>query len=640
MRQVGKINQALISVVLFILVMFLNGCGSEGTPEKPAEGTSPALDRPFDGATLPDTSEPVHPKGERPGLPEDINWLTNEEDPVFASPEARKGGVFRDSLISFPMTFRMVGPDSNGSFAGVLRSNAFSLIGIHPNTMNIIPEIATHWAFGKDKKTMYFKLNPEARWSDGYPVTAADFAYTLEFMRSKHIIAPWYNDYYTREIDRVIIYDDYTIAVVGTKAEPDLYLKLGISPTPKHFYGVLSEDFVKKYNWEIEPNTGPYQIREFKKGKFVKLRRKEDWWGKNMKYFKNRYNVDEVVYEVVRDSNIQWEYFKKAKQDVFGMTIPKYWYEKSKTPVVEKGYVRKIWFYNDTQQSAQGMWLNQDKEIFKDKNLRYAFAHAMNIEKVIEQVLRNDYERLEQGFMGYGPYTNPHVKARRWDLLKVEEIMTASGWKKGEDGIWVKGPNRFSVEVVYSLDEHTPRIVVLKEEAKKAGIELRLQQMDGSAMFKKVLEKKHDVAWMGWSTSLRPQYWEHFHSANAHIPQTNNITNTDDPEMDRLIDAYRNSLDEKERIALSWKIQEKIHETGCFVPTFRVPYVREACWRWWRLPKVPGTRHTLSLFDPFSSTTGGLFWYDKALYEETREAMAAGRAFDPVTLVDETYKIR
>ena len=110
-----------------------------------------------------------------PELPEDIEWLTNDTDPVYASPEAKKGGTFRDSLLSFPATFRSVGPDSNNSFAGVLRSNQLGLIGIHPNTENIIPELATHWAFGKDKKTMYFKLNPKARWSDGNPVTAQRF---------------------------------------------------------------------------------------------------------------------------------------------------------------------------------------------------------------------------------------------------------------------------------------------------------------------------------------------------------------------------------------------------------------------------------------------------------------------------------
>ena len=64
-----------------------------------------------------------------------------------------------------------------------------------------------------------------------------------------------------------IVYDDHTLAVVSTKAQPDLHLKIGISPTPGTFYHPLGEDFVRKYNWKIVPNTGPYQISDFKKGK-------------------------------------------------------------------------------------------------------------------------------------------------------------------------------------------------------------------------------------------------------------------------------------------------------------------------------------------------------------------------------------
>jgi microcin C transport system substrate-binding protein len=572
-------------------------------------------------------------------LPGDLKWLTNETDPVYASSDATKGGTFKTGLLSFPLTFRVVGPDANSGFRSAILGNQLSLIGIHPNTDNIIPELATHWAFGKDKKTMYFKLNKNARWSDGHPVTAHDFTYTLEFMRSKHIIAPWYNDYYTREIDKVTIFDDHTIAVSATKRKPELHLWVSLTPTPRHFYGELSKDFVQKYNWKIVPNTGPYQISDFKKGKYIKFKRKRDWWAKDLRHFKNRFNVNTVVFTVVRDFNLMWEYFKKAKIDVFAITLPKFWHVKSKIPIFENGYVHKIWYYNDTPQSSQGLWLNQDRAIFRDKRVRYAFAHAMNIQKVIEKVLRNDYFRLEHGFIGYGEYSNNNIKARRFDLNKVDEYMKEAGWRRGSDGIWAKNGLRFSVEVNYSFEEHTPRLVVLKEEAKKAGIELRLQKLDPSADYKKVLEKKHDVAWSGWGISMRPQYWEHFHSVNAHKPQTNNITNTDDPKIDKLIEAYRNSLEVEERKKLSREIQVVIHEIGPFVPTFMVPYVRQAFWRWWRLPNTPGTKASESLFSPFDSATGGLFWYDKQLYDETKKAMKKKKSLPPTTIIDETYKM-
>ena len=571
-------------------------------------------------------------------LPDSIEWITNNDAPVYSSTEAEKGGTFHQAILSFPMTFRTVGPDSNGSFRSAILDNQLNLINIHPDTEEILPELATHWAFGDDKKTMYFRLDKDARWSDGTPVTSSDFQYTLEFMRSEHIIAPWYNDYYTREIDKVTVYDKHTLSVKSTKAQPDLHLKLNLGPIPGHYYGELDENFVHKYNWKIVPNTGAYRIEDFRKGKFIRFKRKENWWAKERRYFKNRFNADYVQYNVVRDYNMLWEYFKKGRIDVFGLTIPKYWHEKSDTDVFRKGYVKKIWFFNSTQRSASGMWLNQDKAIFKDKRVRYAFAHAMNIERVIDKVLRGDYFRLAHGYVGYGDYSNNSISPRTYSIEKVSELMTDAGWQRGENGIWEKDGRRFSVEVTYGFEQHTPRLVVLKEEARKAGVELRLQKLDSSAAFKKFLEKQHDVAWMGWSTGLRPAFWQHWHSDNAHKPQTNNITNTDDPEIDRLIDQYRESLSAEERKGLSKEIQEKIHELGAFVPTFMVPYVREGYWRWIRLPEFHGTKKSGTLFDPFNTMTGGLFWIDTGERERTLEAKDSGEVFDPVTVKDERYK--
>ncbi len=619
---------------LFVIVLVLICCLGCDRPKNMDNKENQEKNETESGSVAISTRERVYEK-----LPENVHWLTNQADPVFASLDAQKGGTIRSALLSFPMTFRVVGPDSNGSFRGAILDNHLSLINIHPNTKNIIPELATHWAFGDDKKTMYFKLDQDAKWSDGYPVTAWDFVYTLTFMRSEHIIAPWYNDYYSKEIESVVVYDDYTIGVKSTKAVPDLNLKLGISPIPEHFFNTLGPQFVQDYNWAIVPNTGAYQIDEFKKGRFIKFKRKHDWWAREKKYFQNRLNVDYVLYTVIRAFNLQWEHFKKGRIDAFSLNLPKYWHDKTQTRVFENGYVNRIWFYNDLQRPSRGMWLNLDKEIFKDKRLRYAFAHAMNIEKVIDKVLRGDYSRLSQPFFGYGKYTDYTITPRAYDIKKVESLMGDAGWKRGSDGIWLKGGKRFSVTITYGFDEYMPQLVVLKEDALKAGIQLDLEKLDSTATFKKILEKKHDVAWMGWSTNLRPSYWQGWHSDNAHKPQTNNITNTDDPDLDALIDQYRASLDEQERIDLSLVIQNKIHEIAAYVPTFMVPYVRTGFWRWLRLPSFHGTRMSEGLFDPFSSTVGGLFWIDKKIREQTLDAMKKGIRFEPEIIVDEQFKI-
>ncbi|MEI8346919.1 MAG: ABC transporter substrate-binding protein, partial [Pseudomonadota bacterium] len=229
-------------------------------------------------------------------LPKDLKWVTNDDDPEFASTEAITGGSLHLYIPSFPMTLRVVGPDSNGATRDLILDNQWGLLGTHPNTDKVIPALATHWAYGKDHKTVYYKLNPNARWSDGKPVTTDDFIFGLEFMRSKYIVAPWYNNHYTEDFDKIIKYDDLTLAIVAKKprSNRELHYYNDISPQPRHFFK-MDENWVKNYNWAIVPNTGPYQLENIDKGKSLTFKRVDNWWAKDLKYYRHRFNVDRVV---------------------------------------------------------------------------------------------------------------------------------------------------------------------------------------------------------------------------------------------------------------------------------------------------------------------------------------------------------
>jgi microcin C transport system substrate-binding protein len=576
-------------------------------------------------------------------LPKDIKWITNNNFKTFASPDAKKGGTYNYYINSFPLTFRNVGPDNNQDTRDYFSYNQLSLIAIHPNTEELVPSLATHWAFDNDGRTMYFKLNKDAKWSDGKPVIADDFIYTLEFMRSKYINDPFYNDYYTREIDKVIKYDNTTISVSAPKKIADLWLRIVISPIPKHFYGKLNKDFVKKFNWAIEPNTGPYILKEYSKGKYLIFERKKDWWAKDLKFYKNRYNVDRFKLMVIRDENVAFEYLKKGEIDSFFTAptkFPEFWHDRGKGELFDKGYIHKIWFYTDTAQTTYGFWLNMDKEIFKDRNVRYAFAHAINFEKLNQKIFRGDYERLNSFYTGFGEYTNKNIRAREYNISKIEMYMKKSGWNRGKDGIWEKNGQRYSITISYGTSLHDSRMVFLKEEAKKAGIEFVLELLDPSTWYKKISQQKHDVVFMGqYGAGLRPSPWQTFHSINAHKPNTNNATNTDDPEMDKLIEAYDNSLSSAERIRLSHKIQERINEICAWISLYKVPYIRDFYWRWIKHPKIAATKNSSSAEGIFEFPPEiGLFWIDEDVKKETLQAMKEGKAFKPVTIIDKTYK--
>ena len=590
-----------------------------------------------------------------PGLPEQLPgglvWHTNDTDPEFASPDAIQGGTFRAWMLAYPLTLRMVGPDSNGSFTGYLRYNNYGPVGFHPETRQPIPALATHWAFGDDGRSVYFSIDPDARWSDGESVTADDFVFAVQFMRSKEIIAPWYNNHYTERVKHVRKYDDLTFGVLGADAKPqdEMLSQYQFAPVPVHFHR-MSDRWVSEYNWKPQPTTGPYMVGDVRKGKHVDMVRNKEWWGNDQRFYRYRFNPDRIRVKVIRDMNTAWQHFLKGEIDSFGLVLPNFWHEKAQGELFDKGYINKYWYYNKLPVPSSGMYLNVSDPILADKNIRYGIAHAMNFDRVISTILRGDYERLPTFQLGFGEYDNLSIKPREFDLAKAGEYLDDAGFaERGSDGIRVRTDDdgniaRLSFRVTYGSPHHEERLVVLKEEAKKAGLELQLQLLDSSASFKQIQEKKHQIGWMGWNSSgLSPRFWEHFHSVNANKTQTNNITNHADPAMDKLIMQFRGSADKAERIQLSHQLEQMVHDSGVVIPTVQVPYTREGAWRWVRLPEHLGTRSSGTLFNSqtysagvFSS--GGLFWLDPEMKEETLKAKSGGEAFEPVTRVDATHR--
>ena len=495
------------------------------------------------------------------------------------------------------------------------------LTGFHPNTLEIIPAIATSWAYGQDGKTVFYKLDPKAKWSDGVSVTADDFLFTIEFMRSKNINAPWYNNHYTNEITDISKYDDHTISITGRVAKPkdELHYYYGISPTPKHFYKEIKKDWVKKHNWKIVPNTGPYQISKIKKGKQITFLRKKEWWAAERPLNKNRFNADKVLLKVIRDTNIAYKHFEKGELDSYTLVLPDFWHNKAKGKLYDNGYLEKFVFYNDAPRSSSGLFLNTKNPLLSDKNIRIALAHSLNFEKIIKTILRNDYERLPAFHSGYGEFSNTNIKARKFDLTLANEILDKSGWtQRGGDGIRLKDNKRLSLNLVYGRKEHSDRWSILKQDALKAGIELNLKLQDSSSHYKTIMQKQHQIASLGWSTGFRPAFWQHFHSENANKPQTNNITNLDDPKIDENIIAYRSETDDNKRIQLANTLASQIHDAAVFIPSFNVPYTRGAHWRWLKFPDTPATKTSNNLYSPFGD--GGIFWIDSKTKIETKAA--------------------
>src|SRR5690606_35869411 len=196
-------------------------------------------------------------------IPKDQVWENGMDLPDSGSPDAKKGGTQYEFMPDFPATLRTNGPDSNGEFRRWIYDYvALALAHRHPNEFDFHPAIATEWAVSFETKTVYARLNPDARFTDGEPITADDFLFMFYFFLSEDINDPWSANWYSTQYTNITKYDDHTISMSVTEAKPDMAaLVLGLTPVPEHFFNELGPDFAERYQWRFVPHAGAYEIR-------------------------------------------------------------------------------------------------------------------------------------------------------------------------------------------------------------------------------------------------------------------------------------------------------------------------------------------------------------------------------------------
>jgi len=583
-------------------------------------------------------------------LPKDLAWRDGGDQPEFADPRAMRGGVLRQFTTSTPPTLRRVGPNANNGFRGELYdNNDFGLLAGHPNTDEIIPALAISWAMSADGMTAYFRLDPNARFTDGQPVTVDDFFFTFYFHRSPWAKADWYADHYTREWGGVTKFDDHTLAVKAPRKRPyQLELLGGLRPTPRQFFKDFGPNYEKSYNDRFHPTTGPYYVRPdgFLREKSITLTRLNDWWGDRRKYYRHRYNPDAVQFGVIRELDSAYSSMLAGEIDFMPIMMPRYWYGTNEKKAYQNGFLTKAQFFNDIPRPPYGLYINTQRPLLADVNVRVGLQHATDLQRVIDGFYRGDYERLQQFSEGLGKFTDPGIRARRYSPELARAAFAKAGFTTaGDDGILRNASGaRLSFRLTFDTSDRRKYLATLVESARRCGVELRPETLEHTTMYRKVMEKNHDIVFWAWSVSSRiPQLWESHHADNAvevladgrKVPkrQTNNITGVDDPELSKLIDQFRNATEEAEMIKLSFAMQRRIHDLADFIPGFKVPGYRIAHWNWVKFPAGFDVR---AAEDPGQH---GLFWLDPAQRETDLKDFRDGKTRGaPKTTIEDRWR--
>ena len=590
-------------------------------------------------------------------LPKDIVWETNNDEPPIGSEKALRGGTLNTAIGAYPLTFRLVGPNNNDFFASWNRAftMAFGLVGMHPVTDKFIPVMATHWSIQKDQKTIYFKLDADAKFSDGKPITADDYVFTWKMMQSKFIVDPFYNSYaerYYQSVDRI---DDYTLRIVGTRPSwRPLVDYAGLWPTPAHAT-MLDENWVTRTTNQFQIAVGPYVVSSVERGQSITFKRIANWWGDKKRYFHGMYNFDEIHLRVIPPER-ELDYLRLGELDMMIEGTARTWNENYTFPAVTNGWLRRARVFVDMPDGVSGLHMNLEAPIFQNKDFRTALQYLFNFERLNRNLMYNEYFRKKSFFEGT-EYANPNLELRQFNSEKAREYLARAGFHRPDnirnqttlaklrnvaygliftrtdtDDILVNDKGeKASFTLLYAAKGLERHLTVVQQDFRRAGIDMRLQQLEPGTAFERALERKFEMVNLGMTGGLYPEPRQYLHTEFKNAKNNNDFWGFGTPEVDELIKTYEENLDADARRNAMWRIDQIVHDGAFYIPFWSAPYIRLVYWDYLQFPEFYLPKRTQSPTDWF------VYWIDPAKKVALEEAKRTNKAYPVDPDLDKDY---
>jgi microcin C transport system substrate-binding protein len=590
-------------------------------------------------------------------LPPNIKWETNNADPPIGSAKAIRGGTLNYPIGQYPLTFRLVGPNSNDQFANWNRlfTMNFFLVGRHPVTDRYIPLMATHWSVQDDQQTIFFKLDPDARFSDGTPVTADNYVFTVEMMRSEHIVSPYWNNYakeFYKSIDKI---DDYTLRIVGTRPSwRPLVDYAELWPTPSQGV-VLDAKWVERTTNQYQIAVGPYVVSEVSRGESVTFKRVNNWWGDRKRYFRGMFNFDRIHLRVIQRER-ELDLLRLGELDMMVENTARRWNEGYTFPAVQNGWLRRARIFVEVPSGIYGMHMNLQAPIFQNKDFRKAMQYLFNFPRLNSNLMFNEYFRQKSFFEGT-EYSNPNIPLYEFNPAKAREHLERAGYRRpdsihGEtmlanfrnlirglvftrsdtDDILVnERGEKASFTLIYGTKGLERHLTVAQQEFRRAGVDMRLSLLEPGTAFQRGLERKYEMTVTNYTAGFYPEPRQYLHSDFLSKTNNNDIWGFGTKEVDELIRIYEEDLNFEARRAAMYRIDEIVHDEAFYIPWWTAPYIRVAYWDYVQFPEFYLPKRTEQLPDYM------VYWIDPARKAALEEAMRTGKALPLDKELDKDY---
>jgi len=436
---------------------------------------------------------------------------------------------------------------------GIYKMNLIFDSLIERDDEGLIPWLAEGWDISSDGKEYTFRLRDDVYWQDGEPFTADDVKFTVEYEKEH----PPISAYDLSSVSEIEVIDKQTIAfTLAQPMAPFLDEIASVRIIPEHIWSDVDDPNTFDTS-EAVIGTGPYTLEEYNKehGTY-KFTAKEDFWGPTPR-------VKSIEFVPVSDATVA---FQQEEIDFVGLSADLVDMFKS-DPEVYIFQQPAIWGYELTFNMAKN-------PILEDKNVRQAFAYAIDRDELVEKIGRS---AGKPGSMGILPqdhiWFNPDLPQYEHDADKAMQTLEEAGWTDSDgNGIMDKDGKELSFDIILSSDQ--ARIgELVKERLKEAKISVNIQAIEGKSRDAKLASGDYEIGingYGGWGADadyLRTKFCgESFGIEGASHGRP--LTGYQNDEVDELCLAQLSEIDAEKRKEIVYEIQEVLAEDVPSIPLY------------------------------------------------------------------------
>jgi peptide/nickel transport system substrate-binding protein len=416
--------------------------------------------------------------------------------------------------------------------------------------LKIVGEIAERFEISPDQKTITFYLKKGVKWEDGVEVTAEDVYFGFKLITSPDIPSPYASDFL--EVKEFKIIDPYTFKVTYKRPFALALPSWGnLVVLPKHVLEGKNLDYLRNIFGRKPIGNGPFKFERWKTQQEIVLKY-------NPLYYEGRPYLNYIIYRIIPDPSTLFMELKSGGVDWVSLTPLQY------LKLQREGKLKSEFnIYRYTSFSFTYIGYNLRHPLFKDKRVRKALCYAINKEEIVKGAL------LGQGIPAYGPYKpdawfyNREIeKSCSYNPQKALKLLQEVGFKKNKNGVLEKDGKPFEFTLLVNQGNLSRLLAaqIIQRELSKLGIKVNIRVMEWTTLIHQFIDtRRFETVILGWATGPDPDLYDIFHSSKIKSPGLNFIGYLN-PELDRLLEEGRYTLDKEKRKKIYYRVQEILAE--------------------------------------------------------------------------------